>query len=96
MNTATSLNMMVKMGAFEKMPKEGSITATELGALINLEPSVIGEGHTQFLGPRIFMALEPTPMSKEEADSGSSPSNENAHQHWSDRIDRRRHLCSHS
>ncbi|KAH7391456.1 O-methyltransferase [Cadophora sp. MPI-SDFR-AT-0126] len=41
MNTATSLNMMVKMGAFEKMPKEGSITATELGALINLEPSVI-------------------------------------------------------
>jgi len=43
MNTATSLNMMVKMDAFEKMPKEGSITATELGALINLEPSVIGE-----------------------------------------------------
>ncbi|PVH83370.1 o-methyltransferas-like protein [Cadophora sp. DSE1049] len=41
MNTATSLNMMVKMSAFEKMPKEGSITATELGALINLEPSVI-------------------------------------------------------
>jgi len=41
MNTATSLNMMVKMDAFEKMPKEGSITATELGALINLEPSVI-------------------------------------------------------
>lgn len=41
MNTATSLNMMVKMGAFEKIPKEGSITATELGALINLEPSVI-------------------------------------------------------
>lgn len=43
MNMATSLNMMVKLGAFEKMPKEGSITATDLGALINLEPSVIGE-----------------------------------------------------
>ena len=42
MNMATSLNMMVKMGAFEKMPKEGSISATELGGLINLEPSVIG------------------------------------------------------
>ncbi|KAH6716821.1 O-methyltransferase [Leptodontidium sp. MPI-SDFR-AT-0119] len=41
MNMATSLNMMVKLGAFEKMPKEGSITATDLGALINLEPSVI-------------------------------------------------------
>ncbi len=43
MNMATSLNMMVKLGAFEKMPKEGSISATELGALINLEPSVIGK-----------------------------------------------------
>lgn len=43
MNMATSLNMMVKLGAFEKMPKEGSISAAELGALINLEPSVIGK-----------------------------------------------------
>ncbi|CZT43762.1 related to O-methyltransferase B [Rhynchosporium secalis] len=41
MNMATSLNMMVKLGAFEKMPREGSITANELGALIKLEPSVI-------------------------------------------------------
>ncbi|KAI9054704.1 hypothetical protein LZ554_001856 [Drepanopeziza brunnea f. sp. 'monogermtubi'] len=41
MNMATSLNMMVRLGAFEKMPEEGSISATELGAMINLEPGVI-------------------------------------------------------
>jgi len=41
MNTEASLDIMVKLGAFEKMPKEGSITAKELGALVNLEPTVI-------------------------------------------------------
>jgi len=38
----TALNVMVSLGAFEKMPKQGSITAKELSALINLEASVIG------------------------------------------------------
>lgn len=42
MNTMNSLNIMVELGAFEKMPKQGSITAKELGVLINLESSVIG------------------------------------------------------
>jgi len=42
MNTMTSLNVMVSLGAFEKIPKQGSITAKELSALINLETSVIG------------------------------------------------------
>jgi hypothetical protein len=37
----TALNVMVSFGAFEKIPKQGSITAKELGALINLETSVI-------------------------------------------------------
>ncbi|CAL3965219.1 unnamed protein product [Diplocarpon coronariae] len=41
MNIAASMNLMVRLGALEKIPEEGSITATELGALINLEPSVI-------------------------------------------------------
>lgn len=34
---------MVKMGAFEKMPKQGSITAKDLGAAINLEPGIVGK-----------------------------------------------------
>jgi hypothetical protein len=42
MNTMACLNTMVELGAFEKMPKQGSITAKELSALINLETSVIG------------------------------------------------------
>jgi len=33
---------MVQSGAFEKMPKQGSISAEELGALVNIEPNVIG------------------------------------------------------
>lgn len=33
---------MVDCGAFEKMPKQGSITAKELGALVKIEPNVIG------------------------------------------------------
>jgi len=33
---------MVASGAFEKMPKQGSITAKELGALVKIEPNVIG------------------------------------------------------
>lgn len=42
MNTTTALDVMVKMGAFEKMPKQGSITAKELGSAINLEPGIVG------------------------------------------------------
>jgi hypothetical protein len=42
MNTMTSLNVMVSLGTFEKIPKQGSITAKELSTLINLETSVIG------------------------------------------------------
>ncbi|CAG8952449.1 hypothetical protein HYFRA_00001196, partial [Hymenoscyphus fraxineus] len=41
MNTSTALDVMVQMGAFEKMPKQGSITAKELGAAINLEPGIV-------------------------------------------------------
>ncbi|KAK6585252.1 hypothetical protein PZA11_001979 [Diplocarpon coronariae] len=41
MNIAASMNLMVRLGALEKIPEEGSITATELGALINLEPSKV-------------------------------------------------------
>jgi hypothetical protein len=41
MNTSAALDVMVKLGVFENMPKEGSITAKELGALVNLEPTVI-------------------------------------------------------
>lgn len=42
MNTSTALAVMVQLGVFEKMPKKGSITAVELGRLVNLEPNVIG------------------------------------------------------
>jgi hypothetical protein len=42
MNTMTALNVMVSLGAFEKMPKQGSITAKELSALINIDANVIG------------------------------------------------------
>jgi hypothetical protein len=42
MNTSASLAVMTQLGVFEKMPKQGSITATELGEMVNLEPSVIG------------------------------------------------------
>jgi hypothetical protein len=42
MNVAAALAVLVQTGVFEKMPKEGSITAKELGNLVNLEPSVIG------------------------------------------------------
>ncbi|EPE31358.1 S-adenosyl-L-methionine-dependent methyltransferase [Glarea lozoyensis ATCC 20868] len=41
MNTSTSLDVMVKMGAFEKMPKQGSITAEELGKLIKLPTGIV-------------------------------------------------------
>lgn len=41
MNVAAALAVLVQTGVFEKMPKQGSITAKELGALVNLEPSVI-------------------------------------------------------
>jgi hypothetical protein len=41
-NVSTSLAVMVSSGAFEKMPKQGSITAKDLGALVNIEPNVIG------------------------------------------------------
>ncbi|RDW92628.1 hypothetical protein BP5796_02022 [Coleophoma crateriformis] len=41
MNAASSLNVMVETGTFEKMPREGSISAKDLAALTNLEPSVI-------------------------------------------------------
>ncbi|TVY82517.1 O-methyltransferase hmp5 [Lachnellula suecica] len=40
-NVTTSLAVMTKSGAFEKMPKKGSISATELGALVNIQPNVI-------------------------------------------------------
>lgn len=43
MNAMAALNLMVEMGVFEKMPKEGSITAKELSTVVNLEASVIGE-----------------------------------------------------
>jgi hypothetical protein len=43
MNTSTSLDVMVKMGAFEKMPKQGSITAGELGKLIKLPTDIVGK-----------------------------------------------------
>jgi hypothetical protein len=52
MTTATALDVMVKLGIFEKMPKQGSITATELGKLVNLEPNVIGLPHRFFCGAR--------------------------------------------
>ena len=44
MNVSTSLDVMVKLGVFEKMPKlgHGSMTAKEIGELVNLEPSIIG------------------------------------------------------
>lgn len=42
MNTAAALDTLAKLGVLEKMPREGSITAKELGALTNMEPSVIG------------------------------------------------------
>lgn len=42
MNVAAALAVLVQTGVFEKIPKEGSITAKELGTLVNLEPSVIG------------------------------------------------------
>lgn len=42
MNTAAALDTLAELGVFEKMPREGSITAKELGALTNTEPSVIG------------------------------------------------------
>ncbi|KAF4625303.1 hypothetical protein G7Y89_g12866 [Cudoniella acicularis] len=41
MNVASALDVMVKLGAFEKMPKDGSITAKDLGALINLDPGLV-------------------------------------------------------
>ncbi|TVY26782.1 O-methyltransferase [Lachnellula hyalina] len=40
-SVSTSLAVMVASGAFEKMPKQGSITAKELGALVKIEPNVI-------------------------------------------------------
>ena len=33
---------MVQLGVFEKMPRQGSITATELGKLVNIQPNVLG------------------------------------------------------
>jgi hypothetical protein len=42
MNTTASLNTLAKLGVFEKMPMEGSITARELGTLTNTESDVIG------------------------------------------------------
>jgi hypothetical protein len=41
-NVTASLAVMVQSGAFEKMPKQGSISAKELGALVNIEPNVMG------------------------------------------------------
>ena len=41
-NVSASLAVMVSSGAFEKMPQQGSITAKDLGALVNIEPNVIG------------------------------------------------------
>jgi hypothetical protein len=42
MNTASSSNTLAKLGAFENIPRKGSITAKKLGAQINLKPGLIG------------------------------------------------------
>jgi hypothetical protein len=73
MNTSTSLDVMVKMGAFEKMPKQGSITAEELGKLIKLPTGIVG---------KYFHHL------KFKLTNNFSPSNENAHRNWRRRSDR--------
>lgn len=75
MNMATSLNMMVKMGIFEKMPKQGSINAVALGKLANLEPSVIGKpaSKSKYL-PRFSLNI-------------TSTADENAHWDWYRRVD---------
>ncbi|KAH8648779.1 O-methyltransferase [Tricladium varicosporioides] len=41
MVTETALTTMVKMGGFEKMSKDGSITAKELAAQTKLEPDIV-------------------------------------------------------
>lgn len=42
-NAITALNFMVETGAFEKMPREGSITAKELSEGVGIEESAIGK-----------------------------------------------------
>lgn len=43
MNASAAIDVMVKSGGFEKIPKQGSISAKELGPQINIEPAVLGE-----------------------------------------------------
>jgi hypothetical protein len=42
-NLLAGLNLLVEMGAFEKMPKEGSISSKDLAALVGIDESAIGE-----------------------------------------------------
>jgi hypothetical protein len=79
MNSSTALDVMVQFKAFEYMPKQGSITAKELGALINLEPSVVGmHGFPLFKDECLLIV--------------PSPPYENAHRDWYCRLNRERHL----
>jgi len=42
-NAITALNFMVETGAFEKIPREGSVTAKELSECVGIEDSAIGK-----------------------------------------------------
>lgn len=41
-NLLAGLHLLVEIGAFEKMPKEGSITSKELADLVGIDESAIG------------------------------------------------------
>lgn len=69
MNTSTSLNVLVQLGVFEKMPKQGSISAKELGVLVNVEPNVIGLSTASHAGEC-------------RADGCISTSHEDVDRHW--------------
>lgn len=43
MSVSACLNVMVKLGAFEQMKDQGSVTADELGAQVKVDPNVIGK-----------------------------------------------------
>ena len=41
-NLLAGLHLLVEMGAFEKMPTEGSITSKDLAGLVGIDESAIG------------------------------------------------------
>lgn len=83
MNTSTSLDVMVKLGVFEKMPKQGSISAKELGVLVNLEPNVIGSSTASHTGEC-------------RADGCISTSHEDVDRYWNCCRDGRGYLCAYT